>query len=342
MSDHSPYNDFQDSIGKNTEKPEVKRQKLENQWVPPSVTQIEEPWKFDSCTYKSKIPAHIKDHCSEPCVIGVDEAGRGPVLGPMVYGVSYCQETYQDELQKKYGFADSKTLKEDKRKDLFREIESPSLELNSNVGWLTTTMTAKDISSGMLQSTLKKSNYNLNEQAHDVTIRLIKELFQSGLNFLKLFVDTVGPPETYQAKLQKIFPSIEIVVAKKADSYYPIVSTASVVAKVTRDCNLQYFAQQLPALTNRLVGSGYPSDSKTSAWISENVDPVFGWHFGLVRFSWQTAKDILLKSAVPVVYEEECIEEYDNKNFFNYSSDNTKDPKASIDNLFYCFPVLLL
>lgn len=342
MSDDSPYNGFQDRLGENIEKPDVKRRKLEDEWIPPSVTQIEKPFKFDSCTYKSEIPGHIKDNCSEPCVIGVDEAGRGPVLGPMVYGVSYCQEKYQHELQKKYGFADSKTLKEEKRKELFREIEFPSLELNRNVGWLTTTMTAKDISSGMLQSTLGKSNYNLNEQAHDVTIKLIKEVFATGLNFLKLFVDTVGPPAAYQAKLQKNFPSIEIVVTKKADSYYPIVSAASVVAKVTRDCNLQYFAQQLPALTSRIVGSGYPSDSKTSTWISENVDPVFGWHFGLVRFSWQTAKDVLVKSAVPVVYEEECVEESDYKNFPNYNSDKTNDLKATIDNQFYCSPVLLL
>lgn len=50
---------------------------------------------------------------------------------------------------------------------------------------------------------------------------------------LKVFVDTVGDADKYSAKLSEIFPSIKFVVAKKADSLYPVVSGASIVAKVT-------------------------------------------------------------------------------------------------------------
>lgn len=57
--------------------------------------------------YSSPIPTilqeHIPNKISEPCVLGVDEAGRGPCLGPMVYAISYCPLSKYEEL-KKLGF----------------------------------------------------------------------------------------------------------------------------------------------------------------------------------------------------------------------------------------------
>lgn len=49
---------------------------------------------------------------------------------------------------------------------------------------------------------------------------------------MQVYVDTVGDPEKYRIKLTERFPSIQFVVAKKADSVYPVVSGASIVAKV--------------------------------------------------------------------------------------------------------------
>ena len=49
---------------------------------------------------------------------------------------------------------------------------------------------------------------------------------------MQVYVDTVGDPKKYEAKLSHLFPGIKCVVRKKADSLYPIVSAASICAKV--------------------------------------------------------------------------------------------------------------
>ena len=52
------------------------------------------------------------------------------------------------------------------------------------------------------------------------------------LSFLQAFIDTLGDPGRHKARLSEKFPSIKFVVVKKADSKFPIVSAASIVAKV--------------------------------------------------------------------------------------------------------------
>lgn len=273
-------------------------------FLPPSVP-IKHTHK--STTYLTEIPKEILASPSEPCVLGVDEAGRGPVLGPMVYGIAYCLKSYEQTLKKKYGFADSKTLTEVKRTNLLEQICLPNGELFENVGWSTRTMTAMDISSGMLRPHTV-GNYNLNEQAHDATMDLIQGVLDQGVNITELYVDTVGPPVTYQAKLQKRFPNLKITVAKKADALYPCVSAASICAKVTRDFSLSMSKDELYG-SETIWGSGYPSDPKTSKWLNSAVDPIFGWD-QVVRFSWQTSKDAIIKNGgVDIEWEEDNIKE---------------------------------
>lgn len=317
-----------------SDSPEVTPVSPNGEWVPRSVSTITEKLKFASSTYHSPIPESITKNSKQGVVLGVDEAGRGPVLGAMVYGISYCLDDYQDHLKKKYGFADSKTLKDSKRQELFRLIDDEEHELYKNVGWATCTMTAKDISNGMLRSVLGAGSYNLNEQAHDTTIQLIKEVLQKGVNLREIYVDTVGPPVSYQAKLKGHFPDIDITVTKKADSVYPIVSTASVVAKVTRDLNLKWYNDNVAEFIGKNWGSGYPSDPNTSKWLNSNVDKAFGWNHGLIRFLWQTAKDALERhGGYKVVYEAECVKDSGYQDVGDFFSKPAST--ALVDNLFY-------
>lgn len=204
----------------------------------------------------------------------------------MVYAIAYCLESFADELAQQ-GFDDSKVLSHTVRSNLLERMCSESSA--ANLGWGIHSLSAQEISSGMLRP--KGFGYNLNSQAHDTTMSLIQQVLDRGVTLSHVYVDTVGPPERYQAKLSLRFPGIAFTVAKKADSIYPIVSAASICAKVTRDAVISLHDE-----SNGAWGSGYPSDSKTSTWLKGNVHPVFGWT-GQIRFSWQTATDALKKAS---------------------------------------------
>ena len=55
----------------------------------------------------------------EAILLGIDEAGRGPVLGPMVYACCYWAEKGDELIVKRFKFADSKKLSENKRDEIF-------------------------------------------------------------------------------------------------------------------------------------------------------------------------------------------------------------------------------
>ncbi|OMJ24235.1 Ribonuclease H2 subunit A [Smittium culicis] len=145
------------------------------------------------------------------------------------------------------------------------------------------------------------NKYNLNSLAHDTTISIIQHVIKSGYTISHIYIDTVGPPESYTRKLEPIFPGIKIKVAKKADSLYPIVSAASICAKVSRDLIVKHwvFTETLPYQISSAYGSGYPSDPKTKDWLNKNIDKVFGYP-SIVRFSWATCQKLLETNAYKV------------------------------------------
>jgi len=106
---------------------------------------------------------------------------------------------------------------------------------------------------------------------------LIKDVLKDGLIVDEIYIDTVGPPAQYQDMLEKLFPRVKIKVAKKADSLYPIVSAASIVAKTKRDQVLRNWEFDEGVDFSRNFGSGYPSDPTTTKWLKSNFHPLFGF-----------------------------------------------------------------
>ncbi|KAF1923774.1 uncharacterized protein M421DRAFT_74306 [Didymella exigua CBS 183.55] len=272
----------------------------DNVFIAPSIHK-DDVLSGKSYSHFSPIPQQIADDMTTECVLGVDEAGRGPVLGPMVYALFYLPlPIHHSLLAETHHFDDSKVLTPEVRSNLMRTLCTPGTDLHAAGGWATRSLSAQDISAHMLSP----NQYNLNAQAMDATIDLIAGVLARGVNVKEIYIDTIGKPEVYQKKLERIWPTISITVAKKADSLYPVVSAASVCAKVTRDaaldvCYEPYLTPEEAAAHARKEGhvkiawgSGYPSDARTTSWLKANMDPVFGWG-NECRFSWGTAKELL-------------------------------------------------
>ncbi|KAF2274225.1 ribonuclease H-like protein [Westerdykella ornata] len=216
----------------------------------------------------------------------------------MVYALFYLPIDLQESLlADTHHFDDSKVLTAQVRSNLMRTLCTTDSDLHNSCGWATRLLSARDISAHMLSPT----QYNLNAQAMDATIDLINEVMKRGVNVKEIYIDTIGKPETYQKRLERIWPTVRITVAKKADSLYPVVSAASVCAKVTRDAALEVCwetyesgdAEKEGGARSEIAwGSGYPSDARTSTWLKQNKDPIFGWG-NECRFSWGTAKELL-------------------------------------------------
>ncbi|XP_068177776.1 ribonuclease H2 subunit A isoform X2 [Antennarius striatus] len=233
----------------------------------------------------------------------------------MVYGICFCPISKNEEL-KDLKVADSKTLTEAERENLFEKLN----EAKSYIGWALQILSPNTISTSMLQ----RAKYNLNSLSHDTAIGLVQYALDSGVQLKEVFVDTVGPADKYEDKLSKLFPGIKVTVRPKADSLFPIVSAASICAKVARDRVVKSwsFAEDLGEVDSD-YGSGYPNDPKTKAWLLKYLDPVFGYP-QFVRFSWSTAQTLMDSKGVTVHWDddeedgERAAQRQNNKSMLSY------------------------
>jgi len=200
--------------------------------------------------------------------IGVDEAGRGPVVGSMfVAGVLNFEGLEVMDVK------DSKRLSPAKRAYLAERIEGET-------EFYVVEMTASEIDEGRKRRTL-----------NEITV----ELFSKVINHFRpdrAIVDAADVnPERFAARLRSGCEAegageIEIISECKADERYPLVSAASIIAKVHRDRSIR----ELEAKIGAEIGSGYPADPKTIQFLKEPLKeremddlPYY------VRQSWKTA-----------------------------------------------------
>ena len=220
-------------------------------------------------------------------IIGIDEAGRGPVLGPMIVCAFAIERDKEDEL-KTLGVKDSKELTKDKRaylKKLLKDVgcvESLVLE-------------AKKINELMNSINLNKIEINaFSEVAKNLIDKLdIKD------EEIEIYLDACSTnakkfENDFKEKLDNIIKEknlkVKIIAEHKADAKYPVVSAASIIAKAERDEIIDNYKKIYGD-----IGSGYPSDPKTIKFL-ENYFKKHKKLPDIARTHWKTCKRILDKS----------------------------------------------
>ncbi len=201
-------------------------------------------------------------------ICGVDEAGRGPVLGPLVVcGVSVANDSSLVEM----GVRDSKKLTRARREEMApRIIEVSQVEVLE--------VPAEEIDS-------MRSRMTMNELEAILFARIIDKLSPE-----VAYLDAADVNEDRFRELTRscMACSAALVSKHRADDIYPVVSAASVIAKVTRDHRVDLIGKELGVE----VGSGYTSDPVTKAfihaWLDEN-----GSLPPHVRRSWKTSQKIM-------------------------------------------------
>ena len=198
---------------------------------------------------------------------GIDEAGRGPVIGPLVISAVSFKENKIKELER-LGVKDSKKLNPQKRRNLEVKIKD-----------LSTDYQIKEIKPEKIDNIRSKSN--LNQFEANLFLKLLKNLKAD-----TLYSDWID--RNFKKKLSNNFDK-DITVKRKADELFLPVSAASILAKVKRDQTVNKINSKNPDAP--AIGSGYPSDEKTQKflkwWYEENNNfPNFA------RKSWKTLDKI--------------------------------------------------
>jgi ribonuclease HII len=201
-------------------------------------------------------------------VLGIDEAGRGCVLGPLVVA-GFLVIDVDPALLSAAGAADSKKLSPARR-----------LAARHALGSLGQASIQR-----IEATTIDDANLNAVEE------EAIASLIRQGQPDVVL-IDALGHPRTLPRVVERlrslagVRDSVRILMEPGADGRYPEVGAASVFAKTYRDAALDEYRSEFGEF-----GSGYPSDPKTRGWLSDWKRSGRPWP-PFVRTRWGTVRDL--------------------------------------------------
>lgn len=202
-------------------------------------------------------------------ILGIDEAGRGPVIGPMVM-CGFLIEDNKLLALNKMGVKDSKQLTPPVREKLAKKLEKLSDDI------VVLKMDATEIDSA-------RNITNLNK----LEIKKMCEIINA-LSPDKAFIDAIESNTSHFRKkiLGGLENGVEVIAENFADVNYPIVSASSIIAKHTRDEEIKKLHKKFGNF-----GSGYSSDPITKRflkhWLENNKE-----FPDIVRKSWFTAHEL--------------------------------------------------
>jgi len=205
-------------------------------------------------------------------IAGIDEAGRGPMIGPLVVGIACIDEKDEHKL-KALGVKDSKLIAPRQRERIASELKKIcKFELVK-------------LSPAQIDAAVESENTNLNWLEADASISLLNK-HKPG----KAFIDCPSAnPKAYTDYLKaKLTTKTELVVEHKADYKYLVVGAASILAKVARDAEIEALKKK----HNVEFGSGYPADPRTVEFSKKNYDK-----YDFFRKSWASWKNAAKKES---------------------------------------------
>jgi ribonuclease HII len=198
-------------------------------------------------------------------VLGIDEAGRGPVIGPMIIAGVMIQDGKEKELG---AVKDSKLLKHKQRELLYPQIVAHS------------EFKIIEVSPQEIDMALNSKELNLNWLEAHKQAEIINELKPDAA-----IIDCPSPNiKKYTEYLRNLLANkeVKLIVEHKADVNYPVCSAASIIAKVKREEEVEKLKKKYGD-----IGPGYPGNETTKKFIKEN----WGKHPEIFRKTWSTFKN---------------------------------------------------